>query len=109
DQHRHQHDRGAGADDAADGAGEKPDDEDEEEAQSHCLRDSVPAETESYQLSRRTGNVTRATPGALRQKACLLLTQGWQQGPVTNLLTSDHSEGIDRANQGKLPLRPDEI
>jgi hypothetical protein len=33
DQNRHQHDRRAGADDAADGAGEKPDREDEEEIQ----------------------------------------------------------------------------
>src|SRR5205823_10176351 len=33
DQHRHQHDRGAGADDAADRAGNQPDREDEDELQ----------------------------------------------------------------------------
>jgi len=32
DQYRHQHDRRAGADDAADGAGEKPDREHEKES-----------------------------------------------------------------------------
>jgi hypothetical protein len=44
DQHRHQHDRRAGADNARDGAGDQADDEDEEEAQGLQLRDRGDAE-----------------------------------------------------------------
>jgi hypothetical protein len=50
DQYRHQHDRRAGADDAADGAGDQPDREDEEEAQRGGLREAVPRSPHSEKV-----------------------------------------------------------
>src|SRR5262249_45128110 len=74
DQHRHQHDRRAGADDARDGAGEKADDEDEEEAHESAIW--------PHGQKRRK-----------RVSSGMLLTAGWQQGPAMNAATSDHLEG----------------
>jgi hypothetical protein len=59
DQNRHQHDRRAGADDAADGAGEKPDREDEEEIQGTCLRESGPGDPHPENMARNAANKTR--------------------------------------------------
>src|SRR5207245_2375248 len=74
-----------------------------------CLRDSFRPERKAtnYRNAPATQlrSVWRVTSPAIERAADTMLAAGTGYEPHRN----DHSEGTDRANQGKLPLRPDAI
>src|SRR6266702_2461561 len=75
----------------------------------YCLRDSFRPERKATNFrnapATQLRSVWRVTSPAIERAADTMLAAG--SGYETHL--KDHSEGTDRANQGKLPLRPDAI
>src|SRR6202035_2022578 len=86
DQNRHQHDRGAGPDDAGNGAGDEPDREDEEEIQRPCLQRidwaTVPHEQKGRSITSLTqGRLGWPSPGIVIPGIAIPVVRVWNPLP----------------------------